>query len=1421
MFLAPQPVSKEISEYHTKLQSLTPPTVTMATMREGTQIKPSTTPSIEVQAANLKKKLEWILDQSIAPPEPPPCFPEKVVLEGIPRGTLRVGQQYSLQADISNAGEGQVKSELSGPKQHELCRTEEAPNKKVDIFFTPKEVGKHKIEVHFADSSVPQSPLEYTVVDPTLVKVTPPSPNKWGVFTKLQPHIYHITCPSGTEQVTATAQGRKSKKEFGIPVQDLGGGQCIATVIAPTPDEYDVKFYCSSHLVPSSPYVLPVEEDADPNHVICTPLFDEIGVEADTSRAGTGKLSATAQGDRAGAVECETKSKGKDKWVVSFDPPMPDVYTVHVYWNDVDVPRSPFTISTIRVDASKVRVEGPHSNEMPVLAVCNTSEAGESTLSAKCTGRKFGDVPVQVTPTEKNHYKVFFTPPGNDHFSLSIMWDGSHVPGSPFDIDLIPPRITVDGPHPCAEGIGPVHTYIDASKAGDGDLQVKCEASGEEGGPVEVTVTEEQPGHYTAVFEAGKPGIYNVDITFKGDHVPESPFRVEVEDGIGSKAYAWGPVMLPFELPREITQLSGHVVYKPTGKILYLDINSGAVPGTFKCTFKPDHPGLHEVHIKNGDDHIQGSPFEILVKPPLQPLVTGLHGTHYVDEAVPFQVDCTKAGVGDLVVRSELSSQKGQKKRHIERTSLLDTMKREGCEGLYDGTFVPKVAGEHKVYIDWCGTTIDEAPFVIQAIIRKQPVKLPEGIVLGKTAEIEVFGENLHDALSASAVGDHTGSAPVNIVEDGERRSVHFTPLYEDNYTLSVFLNESHIEGSPFRIEVRSTQDGQDDTETDGDIVTTLSLSIPQPYLPEQIDGDHPNGYIFPEDIKALSKPLEAYQPCTFRVNVFGAGPGTLEVSSHGPSKCDIDIDGHNDKHNGIYTVKCRPQRPGEYTFNVHWNEKPVQGSPLTIKFALPIVITGVNLSTVLFHVGKLYKFHARTDAIGREDFEVTVTPASGAHIHIFEVLDLNYHVSILPQEVGEHKISVTYGGQHIFGSPFQVDFQEQGYASKCILLEEDQPMEAGKVQFTVDTKEAGVGELTAEVQRMEDKSNILCQVEAVNGTHDHYRVWFEPQDNVAEYLVSIKYDGAHIPRSPFQLVISDQPDASACRAEGDGLQFAEVNKDSQFVIYTDCTDAVLKVKIEGKYEVVKPFIKDKYGGVYSVRYVPKFPGDYNIDILWDSQPIAGSPFTVNVLQPLKAAKITVDRCSVGDVPFGNPVKFRVVAKDKTLAQMLKVVAYLPNQTVAGEVTEHHGQSYTASFDPPEPGNYQVVVSCENQQVPGSPFTVRVCQPPLSSKVKAYGRGLREGVEGHTCDFTVDTKGAGASTLVVDVTGPNGPVRADIKKIPKDERAVLASFLPVHQGEYTVGILWADKHITGSPFKVDVHVPHKAPHHLDEGAVSM
>lgn len=68
------------------------------------------------------------------------------------------------------------------------------------------------------------------------------------------------------------------------------------------------------------------------------------------------------------------------------------------------------------------------------------------------------------------------------------------------------------------------------------------------------------------------------------------------------------------------------------------------------------------------------------------------------------------------------------------------------------------------------------------------------------------------------------------------------------------------------------------------------------------------------------------------------------------------------------------------------------------------------------------------------------------------------------------------------------------------------------------------------------------------------------------------------------------------------------------------------------------------------------------------------------------------------------------------------------------------------------------------EDVPGSPFTVRVSGAPDASKVRVYGPGIEHGVLAiFQSRFICDTRGAGAGQLTVRVRGPKGDNQFSIK----------------------------------------------------------
>ncbi|XP_014807470.1 PREDICTED: filamin-B-like, partial [Calidris pugnax] len=83
-------------------------------------------------------------------------------------------------------------------------------------------------------------------------------------------------------------------------------------------------------------------------------------------------------------------------------------------------------------------------------------------------------------------------------------------------------------------------------------------------------------------------------------------------------------------------------------------------------------------------------------------------------------------------------------------------------------------------------------------------------------------------------------------------------------------------------------------------------------------------------------------------------------------------------------------------------------------------------------------------------------------------------------------------------------------------------------------------------------------------------------------------------------------------------------------------------------------------------------------------------------------------------------------------------------------------------------------------------------------QVSAYGPGLQGGVVGTPAPFTIDTKGAGTGGLGLTV---EGPCEAKIECQDNGDGSCSVSYLPTEPGDYSINILFADRHIPGSPFK--------------------
>lgn len=114
-------------------------------------------------------------------------------------------------------------------------------------------------------------------------------------------------------------------------------------------------------------------------------------------------------------------------------------------------------------------------------------------------------------------------------------------------------------------------------------------------------------------------------------------------------------------------------------------------------------------------------------------------------------------------------------------------------------------------------------------------------------------------------------------------------------------------------------------------------------------------------------------------------------------------------------------------------------------------------------------KFQIDTKTAGEGDIAVSIKNPQGKSLvpKMEEVEDGTYAVSFVPDECGPYNVSITYGGQHVDGSPFEVQAHPTGHAKKCKIPEkmEKQAELGSRNHIPIDATQAGNGAVTCKIR--------------------------------------------------------------------------------------------------------------------------------------------------------------------------------------------------------------------------------------------------------------------------------------------------------------------------------------------------------------------
>lgn len=175
-------------------------------------------------------------------------------------------------------------------------------------------------------------------------------------------------------------------------------------------------------------------------------LGQDMSFNVDTSRAGRGDVTCEIFYKQR-SIDARIEALGNNLYKVTFTPVGPGTYTVHVFFNGIEVRGSPFTIEIY--DDTKVSVGGEGLKLVPVGKPAHFAirmkGASAQDLQVRVTGPNRQELPVRVLPASDSgfggstdgevggdSYKAQYTPLVVGEHDIDIQFFDKSIRGSPF-----------------------------------------------------------------------------------------------------------------------------------------------------------------------------------------------------------------------------------------------------------------------------------------------------------------------------------------------------------------------------------------------------------------------------------------------------------------------------------------------------------------------------------------------------------------------------------------------------------------------------------------------------------------------------------------------------------------------------------------------------------------------------------------------------------------------------------------------------------------------------------------------------------------------------------------------------------------------------------------------------------------------------
>ncbi|KAK8743524.1 hypothetical protein OTU49_001121 [Cherax quadricarinatus] len=1119
----------------------------------------------------------------------------KVRVTEVATGIVAKPVYFSIDASQAGAGNLEIIVSVNGRNVPNYVQSEGHARFRVN--FKPKEAAVHTLSVKFNGLPVPGSPFKCRVSDSSQVVISGAglkmsSLARPAVIT-IDPRsadvtdcVVQVTSPSGAH-VPVKLSGELPNK-LTAEFQPLEVGPHTINVIMDGESVGGSPFTCNIYDV-TKVQVISLDH---------TKVNRPVTFTVDASQAGEGTLELVVTTAKA-SVRAEVAARSRGLYDVTFTPHEPIPHFVNITFNEEDVLGSPFKCDVRELEPREVRHLQRKESQMVTAKgdglkqVVTGSTASftvdtkglDGELDIRVTGPDGGQVPARLVKLRSGLHRAEYRADQVGSYSVAVLHQGTPINGTPYTVEAADPRRVNLQPAGECFSAQECALKVDASGAGRGTLSVGVRAAGQD---VKHSIRDLGGGLYKVLFYPRAPIPHKVDIRYNGVPVQGGPFEVGVRNPATGHSVTATGIGLHQARVNKPTSFVIETLGQPSKEfdVLITGPQDWAVPvkcyqqkdGNLLAEYTPHIPGTYKIEVMCSTKHVKGSPFQCTAYDASKVMLGHSKLVTAVGEPCLFKLDKSEAGIADLEV-------------HIVAPSgvVMPLEVKSGPAG-EAVEWVPDAPGQYRVTFLYGGEEVPGSPLTVEvgesglASVKGSGL---DGGAVDTPLTFTIDGRGLLGEPHVTVDGPDS-VARVNVRKQDEGLyQVTYVPHEVGIFDVRVQWNKRDVAGSPFHpkivdpARVRLIGGWSSLQDADGRLELT------------------------PREEKRLA------------FDVSEAGPGRLKGEvMHEGRQVEIGMDQNGSRARLLFT----PPGEGSYELRLWYADLPLPDMPV-LGWAEPVstgdhtrvTLQGHGLNTA--RCGDQSEFIIDGSAAGPGAPDVTMsgtkTDISVSLTHQGGGLWRAVYTPIVP---GAYLLNVMWSDRQVRGCPLKVNVESAADASRVVCSGEGlrHGMVGNEIKSFIDTRRAGPGELT--VTCTGPQKVALCDLdEHGDGT---FTLNIRPQEP-GRHALSVKYEGEHVPGSPFTLKVAGAPDPSKVRVYGPGIEHGVLaSYQSRFICDTRGAGAgQLTVRIRGpkgafRVEMQRESQKDR---TILCKYDPTEPGDYRMEVKWSGEHVPGSPFIVMI----------------------------------------------------------------------------------------------------------------------------------------------------------------------------------------------------------------